>query len=106
MTAPELLHLGAHPPRIGEHAAVGDDHEAARPMQGAAQGVVEGRPRRRFLFAEEHRETALAQASREVAGVASRAARRRAERKGDEEVPAVEERRVLGPRLSGGNGWH
>jgi hypothetical protein len=66
-------------------------------VQSSEQRPIELLSGRGFVFAEEDSEVALTQAARKVGGVAESSARRRAERKRNEQVVAEQSRSIAAP---------
>ena len=95
VSAPELLDFGAHPSRLLQRAAIGDDNQGAGAEKGLEQGTVKLLAGRGFVLAEENGEVAVAQAARQIRGVTVGAARRRAEGERDKHVVAEDARRVV-----------
>src|SRR5262244_2933190 len=95
MTIAELLDFLAYPARLPQRASVSNDHQDAGAEKGFEQGAVKLLAGRRFVFAEENGEVALAQAASEIGGVTLGAAWGRAKVKRDKHVVAEEARRAV-----------
>ena len=93
MSAREFLDFLPYPARSLQRAVVNNDDEDLRSAKCRLERAIQLLARRRFVFAEEHREVALAQSPGEVGRVALRAARWRAECERNENVVAEEARR-------------